>query len=458
MPQHHRSDAPNGTPGLEQAREQVDRILASDTLRTSEVLRRLLRFLADKTFSGEADDLKEYSVGLDALGKPPSYDPRQDAGVRLQASRLRLKLDKYYRSEGRDDPLTIEMPRGRFKIVWRLRDADNLSVAAVALSSASAPLTIQTDLGADSRRVKKWRSLAIGLAAFSLVLAFVSIWSLSGVSRTVAANSTIPASSPELDALWSPFLSSAQHLIIAFSNPLFIRFQRSGSPDIVYRRRDSTGWDDAVSYPEFSIFSRSLGRPSAKPSYNFVERSNLVSIFVLSQFLARRRSDISLARLSGLSWQQFAENDIALFAPPPQIDERQSALPVKPAFVSEKDGIHNLRPLAGEPQVYSDAEDHQESDGKGLELVSVLPGPLGRTRVVSFASNHAWGVIACVQALTDPAFARTIVQKLSAPSGELPRYYQIVIRIGYRDGTATNASYVTHRALTMMQNSVDVQH
>ena len=84
--------------GLDAARDQIDRILASDTFRASEVLRRLLRFLADKTFSGDADQLKEYSVGLDALHKPASYDPRQDAGVRLQASRLRQKLDEYYRS------------------------------------------------------------------------------------------------------------------------------------------------------------------------------------------------------------------------------------------------------------------------------------------------------------------------------------------------------------------------
>ena len=89
-----------------QRAEQVDRILASDTaLRASRKCSGdLLRFLADKTFCGEAEHLKEYSVGLDALGKPATYDPRQDSGVRLQASRLRQKLDDYYRTEGSNDP------------------------------------------------------------------------------------------------------------------------------------------------------------------------------------------------------------------------------------------------------------------------------------------------------------------------------------------------------------------
>jgi hypothetical protein len=58
----------------ESSHAEIDRILHSDTFRNSDVLRRLLRFLADKTISGEADQLKEYAIGIDALGKPSSYD------------------------------------------------------------------------------------------------------------------------------------------------------------------------------------------------------------------------------------------------------------------------------------------------------------------------------------------------------------------------------------------------
>src|SRR5580658_2515256 len=159
-----KASAPEVTPELEAARKQVDRILASDTLHASEVLRRLMRFLADKTFSGEADRLKEYSVGLDALGKPASYDPRQDSGVRLQASRLRQKLDEYYRTEGSNDPLTIEMPRGRFKISWQAR-GETISIAAV-----QAPAVAQAPSAVDTRNLRIWRGLAVGLAATAVVL------------------------------------------------------------------------------------------------------------------------------------------------------------------------------------------------------------------------------------------------------------------------------------------------
>src|ERR1019366_369960 len=103
------------------SRAQVERILQSETFRSAEVLRHLLRFLADKSIEGEADQLKEYSIGLDALGKPPTYDPRHDAIVRIQVGRLRQKLADYYRTEGKEDPVGIDLPKGHFKLIWEPR-------------------------------------------------------------------------------------------------------------------------------------------------------------------------------------------------------------------------------------------------------------------------------------------------------------------------------------------------
>jgi hypothetical protein len=80
---------------------------------------------------------------------------------------------------------------------------------------------------------------------------------------------------------------------------------------------------------------------------------------------------------------------------------------------------------------------------------------MGRTTVVTFSSNHAWGVLGGVQSLTDPAFARVVLKRLKEFSGKIPPYYQMVFKVRYRDGTPTNASYVTHRVLTMTQISTE---
>src|SRR5271169_2035266 len=108
---------------VEAARAEVERISQSKAFRNSDVLRHLLTYLADVSLSGNADDLKEYTVGVDALGKPPSYDPRQESAVRMQVARLRQKLTEYYRTEGVEDPVIVDLPKGGFKVTFEPRPA-----------------------------------------------------------------------------------------------------------------------------------------------------------------------------------------------------------------------------------------------------------------------------------------------------------------------------------------------
>src|SRR5437764_15479008 len=97
-------------------RAQIDRVTQSKTFENSEVHRRLLQYLAEKTLAGDADRLKEYTVGLEAFGKPSTYDPKQDSIVRLQVGRLRQKLAAYYQTEAAGDPVVMTIPKGAFKL------------------------------------------------------------------------------------------------------------------------------------------------------------------------------------------------------------------------------------------------------------------------------------------------------------------------------------------------------
>ena len=76
------------------------------------MLRRLLAYLGEKAASGEADQLKEYVIAIEGLGKPSSYDPQHHSAVRIQVGRLRQKLAEYYRGEGKDDEIVVDLPRG----------------------------------------------------------------------------------------------------------------------------------------------------------------------------------------------------------------------------------------------------------------------------------------------------------------------------------------------------------
>src|SRR5579864_6981207 len=98
----------------EKVRRQLDRTLASKAFRQVDRLQRFLSFIVTETLGGHGDNLKEYLIGVEVFGKESSFDPRMDPIVRVQARRLRARLTRYYREEGRGDEILIELPKGGY--------------------------------------------------------------------------------------------------------------------------------------------------------------------------------------------------------------------------------------------------------------------------------------------------------------------------------------------------------
>ena len=103
-------------------RQQLNRILASKTFSQVERLKRFISFIVGETVGGRGGDLKEYVIGVQVFGKEPSFDPRTDPIVRVQARRLRTRLARYYRDEGNSDELIVDLPKGGYAPVFRTRD------------------------------------------------------------------------------------------------------------------------------------------------------------------------------------------------------------------------------------------------------------------------------------------------------------------------------------------------
>lgn len=121
------SMSPRGTskgPGAARIRQQLDRILASVTFQKVERLKRFISFIVSETVAGRGTQLKEYVVGTAVFEKDPSFDPRNDPIVRVQARRLRVRLDHYFQEEGGADEVIIELPKGGYVPSFRLRGDD----------------------------------------------------------------------------------------------------------------------------------------------------------------------------------------------------------------------------------------------------------------------------------------------------------------------------------------------
>ncbi|HVW08654.1 MAG TPA: tetratricopeptide repeat protein [Bryobacteraceae bacterium] len=98
---------------------QLERILSSKAFRQADRLKRFLTFTVNETLAGRGEQLKEFVIGVEVFGKRPSFDPRNDPIVRVQARRLRSQLARYYQEEGQEDDTLIELPKGGYTPVFR---------------------------------------------------------------------------------------------------------------------------------------------------------------------------------------------------------------------------------------------------------------------------------------------------------------------------------------------------
>src|ERR687894_845641 len=116
--------------GKEQKLEQLEKVLQSRTLQNSESLKAFLRFVVEKTIADRDALLKEYTIATEVFGRNSDYDPRIDSVVRVQAGRLRTKLQEYYNTEGKGDPVIIDLPKGHYHPVFNCPRAEAVQEAA----------------------------------------------------------------------------------------------------------------------------------------------------------------------------------------------------------------------------------------------------------------------------------------------------------------------------------------
>src|ERR1700741_482089 len=99
---------------VEESRKLVERVAASRYLAKSVRLRDLLVYLCDRVLSGPVGEINEQEAGHKVFGRPANYDTGSDNIVRVHASTLRKRLEQYFAEEGATEPLTLEIPKGKY--------------------------------------------------------------------------------------------------------------------------------------------------------------------------------------------------------------------------------------------------------------------------------------------------------------------------------------------------------
>src|SRR5215813_15190127 len=103
---------------MEDEKAELEAVLASSLFVRTPSLANLLSYLCQRYFQGESDQLKEYTIGVEAFGRAPDFDKKEDSIVRVEIRRLREKLRQYYETEGADRPIRLTIPVGHYVPVF----------------------------------------------------------------------------------------------------------------------------------------------------------------------------------------------------------------------------------------------------------------------------------------------------------------------------------------------------
>jgi hypothetical protein len=301
----------------------------------------------------------------------------------MQVARLRQKLGEYYRADGMQDPIIVDLPKGGFKVTFAARPP------AAEPPQAEPP-------------ARRWRARETALAAMLALAIGGALYISTRPVRAERPAADVASLSPELQQLWTPILDSNRPLVVCIATP-------------------SSG-------------TSSAGTASGA--------------FLLGQFLAARKQHVLLTRGNLLSMPEIMMDNV-VFIGPSTGNRQLQAVPVDEQIALEPEGIRNLHPRAGEPDFLADHISHNSQDvEESHALISHVPGLYGNGEILSLSGNQISSVMAAVQALTDPALAGRLVARMKTPSGGLPRYYQLVLKVKSMDDMPVDISYMFHRDLS----------
>jgi hypothetical protein len=406
-------------------RQLIERIVSSRPFQKSERLKDLLRYLAEKTLCGAAQDLGEHRIGVDVFGKPENYSIVEDSSVRVHVRQLRLKLHEYFDGEGRDEREIVEIPKGAYAVLFRTAERPDF-----------APVAPQ--------KIHYWRQTV----PWSLAILFLI--------TTLAAWFHRPATLPPTRPPW----------------PLAALFGQQNQPaqivvaDVNYGIERLLNRQPATLDQYLSPSYRNENTPASGQSTGRIRSLDLY----LSGSLLTSYADVvvvaSLMRLAGDSRAQFTtraarnlhprdlqEGSFVLVGSPtanPWVLYFQSKLnfqELDTPMKTDRPCFQNMRPAAGEPSRYC-AQTFVGGSGETYATISLLPIPGGHGSVLILQGLHQEGTEATGDFLAD-ADKRKQLQHALGIIGvrSQPVYFEALIRIQAIAGAPSTTSIVDARVL-----------
>jgi hypothetical protein len=394
---------------------QVEKLAGSHVLHGSESLCKLLRYLARQALDHPGVPVKEYQIATEVFGRPADFDPQSDSAIRVQAGRLRGKLAEYYASEGADDPILVELPKGTYVLNFQPRRNGHTDHSE-SLNKVAEPQS-------SSRMVMVLGALS---AVLAIALAIVLLQGRGSGDHSVQANENREVSAA-LRTFWKPFTANPDEPWVIFSNAAFV-----GRPETGIRYYDPT--KDAP----------------GKIWDHYTGVGEVLAVHSLDQVFGGLRRRVRVKRGSLLSLDDVSNNDL-IFLGSPSENLTLKDIPNMKAFVfhrlesGQRRGdlaILNVDPRPNEAKDFlATASGSPLTDD--YAVIGYLPGSNPQRSVIILAGTTTFGTQGAAEFLTREDRVQQLLQQLGSDDKPIP--FEAVVHVKITRGVPMESQLVALR-------------
>lgn len=379
----------------ESVRQELSRVLASHEFHSSKRSQDFMRYVVEHALSGRADLLKERTIGIDVFGRSTSYEPSDDATVRVKAGEVRRRLGLYYAGQGASDPVRIDLPAGTYVPEFRWIEVPAPAAPSQGTLTAEAIPRKTTRAGRFA-----WVPLGIGLAI--VVLAAIGWSFVRGRTATSA-----------LDEFWAPVLNgSAPVSLCAAYVPVYGLNRNASDPnrpeDFVLLTDQFVGGGDLLATARLSAMLTRLKHPYTLRIGNDVSFGDL------------RSAPAILVGYSYTRWKEIS-SDMRYF-----IDVSKDRVGITD---NGKPTPWNIADLPADRRTNED-----------YAIVSRVFHPDTHAMLVEVAGITQYGTDAAAELVTNPDLLAEAVH--TAPAGWQTKNLQLVLHVKVIAGTASSPKIV----------------
>jgi hypothetical protein len=399
---------------------QVERLVGSHALHGSESLCKLLKYLARHALDHPGVSVKEYQIATEVFGRQDNFDPQVDSAVRVQAGRLRAKLAEYYASEGAEDSIIVELPKGMYVLSFHPRSGNGRSGRAAVNETAH-------EAKAEPATFRRWNVVA-GVLAVLLVGALVAVASLLASRRSAlwGSGETTPA---PFAIFWRGFVTGSDEPWVIFSNAAFV-----GHPDSGLRYYDAKRDANAV------IFDHYTGV------------GEVLAVHNLDAVFASLRQRLRVKRGSLFSLDDAKNNDL-IFIGSPSENLTLLSIPSTKNFMfrevasGQRKGnveIVNAHPEAGEAATFlATAADQPLTED--YAIVALTPGLNPTHNQLILAGTTTFGTQAAVEYVTRENSLDELLSRLTVRRAEELKPFEALLRVKVAKGVPVGIELVALR-------------